>query len=278
MDINFSSWIGKSESMTERLHPAPAHKLAVTLNRPETPTAGDALPPAWQWIYFTPTVALAETGSDGHAKRGGFLPPIELPRRMWAGGRMEFQRPLRLGEEIRKTSTVLSVTNKSGKSGALLFVTVRHTFSDDHGLILSEEQDLVYRALPAPDAPPPAPQPAPAGAQFSRLISPTPVLLFRYSALTFNSHRIHYDLPYCQAVEGYPGLVVHAPLTATLLLDLVRDRTNVPVRSANFRAVSPLFADTPFEVQGAVDGTAFHAWALTPAGALAMEMHGELGG
>ena len=213
-----TDWIGRTETATETLRPFPADALAATLDRDESYPEGAALPDLWHWLYFLPLHKLSESGRDGHAARGGFLPPVPLPRRMWAGSRFRFHAPLRVGVQALRRSTILKVEEKQGRSGPLCFVTVGHELIDGDTLCIAEEHDIVYREDPAPGAPAPAPQPAPEGSAFHRVISPDPVLLFRYSALTFNGHRIHYDQPYATGVEGYPGLVVHGPLLATLLM------------------------------------------------------------
>ncbi len=268
---SYQDWIGRSEEMVDVITASPAQRMAATLNRADVFTEGTPLPPAWHWLYFLPVVRMDHTGADGHAQRGGFLPPVALPRRMWAGGRLSFHRPLRVGERALKKSTVADVTTKQGKSGRLVFVLVRHEIIGDDGLALLEEQDIVYRELSSAQAGQPTPQAAPAEAQFSREIAPDPVLLFRYSALTFNSHRIHYDRTYCTDVEGYPGLVVHGPLTATLLLDVLH--ANAPdrrVTAFSFRAVAPLYDTAPFRVEGRIDGSEAKLWALDGDGNLAM--------
>jgi len=218
----------------------------------------------------------SDVGPDGHAKRGGFLPPVPLPRRMWAGSQMEFRRPLRIGDDIARTSRIVDVTEKSGSSGALVFVKVRHDVSvhGDPAPALTEYHDIVYREAPKPGAAPAAPRPAPSSAAWQRTIVPDDVLLFRYSALTFNGHRIHYDRRYVTEVEGYPGLIVHGPLLATLLLDLVR--RNAPqawVTRFDFRAMRPVFDLHPFTVCGqpAADGASVALWIRDHEGALAMD-------
>lgn len=259
---------------------SPAQRLAATLNKAEVFTPGTALPLAWHWLYFLPVVRLDNTGADGHAQRGGFMPPITLPRRMWAGGRLVFHQPLHVGERALRKSRIADITEKQGKSGALVFVLVRHEIIGERGLALLEEQDIVYRAAPSGQnaAPVPTPQPAPAAAQFTRTVTPDPVLLFRFSALTFNSHRIHYDRSYCTDVEGYPGLVVHGNLTATLLLDLLTEHAGGrAIRNFGFRAVSALYDTQPFSIAGRIDGDAAQVWALDPAGALAMTATATLG-
>jgi 3-methylfumaryl-CoA hydratase len=255
-DLNhLRDWIGRSESRSDLLTATPVAALAATLDRDDpAPTVGTALPPLWHWLYFTPLTRQSELGEDGHAKRGGFLPPVPLPRRMWAGGRLDFLHPLRVGETVTRTSTIKDVSIKQGRSGALVFVCVRHDFSNAQGLALREEHDIVYRDAPLPSAPAPDPTPAPIDAQFNREIVPDPVLLFRYSALTFNGHRIHYDRSYVTGVEGYPGLIVHGPLIATLLMDLLR--RNLPqahVKRFSFKAVRPTFDIHPFTVCGKVE-------------------------
>jgi 3-methylfumaryl-CoA hydratase len=198
---------------------------------------------------------------------------------MWAGGRLEFLQPLRVGDEATRHSQIASVTSKSGTSGALVFVTVRHEIKVDAKLALTEEHDIVYRQAPAAGAPAPALQPAPTDEAFARAVVPDPVLLFRYSALTFNGHRIHYDRRYVVEVEGYPGLVVHGPLIATLLLDLLRrERAGIAVRQFRFRAMAPLFDLWPFTLCGRPDGAGgFALWARGPNGELAMSASAAVG-
>lgn len=271
LDIaHLQEWVGKSETRTDQATAAPMAALAATLDiEIPYPRPGDPLPPLWHWLYFLPFPRQSELGPDGHAKRGGFLPPVELPRRMWAGGRVEFHHPLRVGETITRTSRIVDVKFKEGRSGRLVFVLVRHEI----GNALTEEHDIVYREPPQSGDASPAPQIAPANAAWERVVHPDDVLLFRYSALTFNGHRIHYDRRYATEVEGYPGLVVHGPLIATLLVDLVR--SNLPsaaVKRFEFRAVSPIFDTGNFSVCGKPedDGKTIRLWAKGPAGALAM--------
>jgi 3-methylfumaryl-CoA hydratase len=236
------------------------------------------LPPLWHWLYFLPVSPLREAGPDGHPQRGGFLPPVPLPRRMFAGGRFEYRHPLRVGEAISRTSRIVDVTGKEGRSGALVFVTVRHEIANGSGIAMTEEHDIVYREPPRADAPAPKPQPAPTGETFSRDIVPDPVLLFRYSALTFNSHRIHYDRPYVTEIEGYPGLIVHGPLIATLLVDLVRrSLPEATITRFSFRAVRPLFDTHRFSVCARGEGNALALWARDHEDWLAMEAQAQLG-
>ena len=267
-----TDWIGRTETATETLRPFPADALAATLDRDESYPEGAALPDLWHWLYFLPLHRLSESGRDGHAARGGFLPPVPLPRRMWAGSRFRFHAPLRVGAQALRRSTILKVEEKQGRSGPLCFVTVGHELIDGDTLCIAEEHDIVYREDPAPGAPAPAPQPAPEGSAFHRVISPDPVLLFRYSALTFNGHRIHYDQPYATGVEGYPGLVVHGPLLATLLMDLLRRQDLGRVTGFAFRALATITDTADFAVHGAPqpDGSV-RLWARRADGALAMD-------
>ncbi|MDR2188096.1 MAG: MaoC family dehydratase N-terminal domain-containing protein [Azonexus sp.] len=207
------------------------------------------------------------------------MPPVPLPRRMWAGSRLRFERPLCIGAQITKTSRITDVQWKQGRSGRLAFVQVEHCIEDASGLLLVEAQDIVYREAAQAGDPLPAPQAAPAKAVWRREIYPDPVLLFRYSALTFNGHRIHYDLPYAIGVEHYPERVVHGPLIATLLLDLLRrEAPQQRVMAFSFRAVRPLFQGAPFHVCGqpASDGKTAHLWAQDADGGLAMDATAEL--
>ncbi|KQP21613.1 MaoC family dehydratase N-terminal domain-containing protein [Pseudorhodoferax sp. Leaf267] len=279
-DLNhLRDWIGRTETLRDTAALQPVAALSATLDRDDpAPAPGDALPPLWHWLYFLPLAPARAIGEDGHPRRGGFLPPVPLPRRMWAGGRLQFHRPLRLGEAITRTSRILDVTTKSGRSGALVFVTVQHEIAGAEGVAITEEHDIVYRDAPQPGAPAATPEPAPADAQFERGIVPDPVLLFRYSALTFNGHRIHYDRSYVTEVEGYPGLIVHGPLIATLLMDLARrERPGQAVRRFAFKAVRPIFDIHRFTVCGRDEGGGQLAlWARDHEGALAMQATAEL--
>jgi 3-methylfumaryl-CoA hydratase len=266
-------WIGRTETLTDQATLAPLQALSATLDRDDPPARiDDVVPHCWHWLYFLPLHRASAIGPDGHPRRGGFLPPVPLPRRMWAGSRIAFERPLVAGSEIRRESRIEDVSVKEGRTGTLAFVKVRHTVGDARGTAIVEEQDIVYRAMPQSGETPPAPKAAPADEQFSRTIVPDPVLLFRFSALTFNGHRIHYDRPYATAEEGYAGLVVHGPLIATLLLDLLRrSRPDVRVKTFEFKAVSPLIDTAPFEVCGRLEGGTATLWARGPGGGLAMQ-------
>jgi len=280
MDLDtYSQWIGRSEQRRDLVTPAPVAALSATLDRDDPePATGTELPPLWHWLFFTPRALARDIGPDGHERRGGFLPPVALPRRMWAGGRLEFAHPLKVGDEIRRTSRILDVSGKQGRSGTLVFVTVRHEIADARGVAISEEHDIVYRDHPAPGAPQPAPEAAPASADFSREIAPDPVLLFRYSALTFNGHRIHYDRDYVTQVEGYPGLIVHGPLIATLLGDLARRLApEARMRRFAFKARRPVFDIHRFQVCGRREaGNRLALWTRDHEGFLTMEATAEL--
>ena len=267
-------WIGRTESRTDLITSSSATRLATTLDRDDPPPQpGDALPPLWHWLYFLPLFRQSELGPDGHSKPGGFLPPVTLPRRMWAGGRLEFHHPLQIGDTVTRVSRIMDLKSKQGRTGPLVFVLVRHEITGPQGVALTEEHDIVFRDFPHPGDPAPAPPPAPTDAVWQRTIHPDDVLLFRYSALTFNTHRIHYDRRYATEVEGYPGLVVHGPLIATLLLDLLhRSDPAAQVKRFEFRAASPLFDGAPFTVCGKPEaGGAVHLWAQNSTGGLAMD-------
>jgi 3-methylfumaryl-CoA hydratase len=271
---NVRGWIGRRESSEDVITLAPAAALAATLDHTTAPSSGQELPPLWHWLYFLPLARQSEIGSDGHPMRGGFLPPVALPRRMWASSRLDFHRPLRMGASVRRDSVIADVQHKHGRSGDLVFVVVRHEIHDGTGCAIVEDQHIVYRsASSAPAASPEAPAES-RPAAWKRVVRPDPVLLFRYSALTFNGHRIHYDRPYATAVEGYPGLVVHGPLIATLLVDaLLASRPKGRLARFAFRAQRSLFDGTPFTVAGhpSSDGTGWSVWAADAGGNIAME-------
>jgi 3-methylfumaryl-CoA hydratase len=267
-------WKGRQQFVEDTISPTPIVALSATLDRDDAaPNLGDALPPLWHWLYCLPLHRQSEIGPDGHAARGGFLPPVPLPRRMWAGGRFTFGQPLQVGEAIRRTSTIADITVKDGRTGKLVFVLVRHEIVGSFGGSLAEEHDIVYRDAPRPGDAAPAGRRAPVVAEWRREIIPDEVLLFRYSALTFNGHRIHYDRRYVTTVEGYPGLIVHGPLIATLLADLSRRNEIRAPRAFSFRAVSPLFDIAPFAVcaSPSADGASSKLWAQRADGMLAME-------
>ncbi|MEO6322898.1 MAG: MaoC family dehydratase N-terminal domain-containing protein [Polaromonas sp.] len=280
---HLQTWQGRSETVQDTVTAAPLAALSATLDRDDpAPTAAvTGLPPLWHWLYFLPHARHSEIGPDGHPRRGGFLPPVPLPRRMWAGGRLRWEtaNPLQVGQPVERRSTIQSVSHKSGRSGELLFVQVEHAYSNAAGLALTEEHDIVYRAAAQPGEPAPPPTPAEQGAAWQREIAPDPVLLFRYSALTFNGHRIHYDRKYVTEVEGYPGLIVHGPLIATLLVDLVRRHApHAFIRRFNFKALRPTFDLHPFRLNGqpSADGKTVRLWAEDHEGWLTMQATAEL--
>ena len=264
-----ANWQPESAEQSERLTPQPAGALAGLLDQPSPATAdGDPLPPLWHWVYLLERPPQRELGPDGHPADGPFLPPIPHRRRMFAGGRVEYRTPLRIGDEITRRTALAGWTVKQGRAGELLFVTVRHTFTQGGDLLATEEQDLVYRSDPTgAQAPAPAAQAPPAGPAGDWRIEACPdaVLLFRFSALTYNAHRIHYDAPYATTVEGHPGLVVHGPLLALLCLEL--PRRHAPGRAVtrlSFRARRPVYAGQRFTASGSAAGGAC-ALAITTA-------------
>jgi 3-methylfumaryl-CoA hydratase len=265
-----ASSVGRSEIREAIAHPEPAHLLQATLDRDERVFApGDPLPLLWHWLYFPPTTKQGRLGEDGHTRDSGLLPVVPfLPRRMWAGSRLNSPLPLRIGDRLTRRSEVVSLTPKLGASGRLLFVSLRHAVSGSSGGSVLEEQDLVFREAVARTASPERPSPPPRAAAFERTVVPTSTLLFRFSALTFNAHRIHYDLTYATQVEGYEGLVVHGPLQAVLMLDLVeRVRPDRLVTSFDFKAQRPAFAPRVLAVRASATAAGFELW-IESAGAV----------
>ena len=268
--------------MSDHITAVPVRGLSATLDSDEpVPTAGMTLPPLWHWLYFLPQPPQSDIGPDGHARRGGFLPPVPLERRMWAGGRLHWvqNNPILVGDAVRRTSRIGSVTHKAGRTGDLLFVGVEHEVHNTIGLALTEAHDIVFRAAAQPGDPVPPPVPAEKGAAWQRMVKPDDVLLFRYSALTFNGHRIHYDRQYATQVEGYPGLVVHGPLIATLLVDLLhRQLPNAFIQRFDFKAVRPTFDLHPFRLNGqpSADGKSVKLWAEDHEGWLTIQATAEL--
>ncbi|MCY7308913.1 MAG: MaoC family dehydratase N-terminal domain-containing protein [Rhodoferax sp.] len=267
--MNLQDWVGRTEVAHDVVTATPVAALAATLDWPgaqgERPAPGTPLPPLWHWLYFLPIHALTGSGPDGHPQRGGFLPPVALPRRMWAASDFVFHEPLCVGDALSRTSTIVGVQEKPGRSGSLIFVKLRHELrrNTTNAIALTEHQQIVYRAAPSADDVAPAPTAAPGHSRWQRRIVPDDVLLFRYSALTFNGHRIHYDRKYATQVEGYPGLVVHGPLIATLLMDMLRrEWPQAIVRTFSFKAVRPTFDMHPFSVHGepSTDGKTVRLW------------------
>jgi len=271
-------WIGREEEASDLVTPRLIDGFRATLGPHLAPVPEGEAPLALHWCLAPPAVPEAELGPDGHAARGGFLPPVPLPRRMWAGGEIETVRGLKIDDRVRRHSVVADVSAKEGRTGSLCFVAVRHEFSTDRGVALRERHDIVYRDAPQPGAV------QPPGEVHRRIpalvwrVPATPVLLFRYSALTFNGHRIHYDEPYARGVEGYDGLVVHGPLQATLLLNAAAVLGGgVPVLF-RYRGVRPLTHGQTLDVCAArqPDGSVA-AWTRDEAGRVCMEAHGTGG-
>ncbi|AJA10097.1 hypothetical protein SKP52_16110 [Sphingopyxis fribergensis] len=266
---DYSAWVGRSETRADVATAAPLAGLAALLDH-DTTAAPDIVPPLGHWLYFLPTAPQSMMGADGHPRRdgSGLLPPVPLPRRMWAGGRIEFLSPIAVGAALTRLTTIDAIKPKRGASGDLLFVTLRHDIAADGVAAIREEQDIVFRE-PAPATPATAPAIAieAEAADAVRSISPGPMLLFRYSALTFNAHRIHYDRDYARDVEGYAGLVVHGPLIATLLMDhFLRTAPRASPRHFSFRAEAPLIDGAPVDLCLAHDGDAARLWARDAAG------------
>ena len=266
-------WIGSKEFAVDYVTVPAVHRLAATLDREDPmPKIGDPLPVGWHSILFPRVVRHSQIGKDGHPQRGDFLPPVPLPRRMFAGKRITFHADLRIGDEVRRESTIADVAVKQGRSGQMVFVTVKTDILSPRGLAITEEQDIVYRGEPDPNAPPPAPQPAPGRAVWTRTVTPDPVLLFRYSALTFNGHRIHYDHPYVTQAEGYPDLVMNGGLTTLLVFELARAHAAAPIAFISSRNVRPMFVNRPFTLCGepSADNRTAKLWVVDHAGALAL--------
>jgi 3-methylfumaryl-CoA hydratase len=279
---HLQTWQGRTETWNDEITAAPVLALTATLDHPEAPApAGTPLPALWHWLYFLPHHRQSTIGEDGHAHRGEFHPPVPLQRRMWAGGRLQWEpgNPLVVGDRVQRVSRIASVTHKAGRSGELVFVVVSHEVRNARGLAMREEHDIVYRAAAQPKDPVSPPVVAQTGAAWQRTVVPDDVLLFRYSALTFNGHRIHYDRRYVTQVEGYPGLVVHGPLIATLLADLLRRHApNAVLRRFEFKAVRPTFDLHPFQVNGqpAAEGRSVRLWAQDHEGSVTMQATAEL--
>ena len=272
MDRDYlKAWLNKGKETEEIISVDRANLMQATLGRGVVLQEGDALPPAWHWLYFHEANTSDNLGIEGHEKLGLFMPPVhfdslEAPRRMWAGGRLTFIQPIQLGDLAFKISKIKSIVPKEGRQGKLVFVTVEHEVHTD-GLCLIEEQTIVYKE--------PGDSPSSVNAkltetrpEFSVSYTPNTIMLFRYSALTFNSHRIHYDVDFCREHEGYPNLVVHGPLIATLILDLFsRQFPDKPIKAFTYQGQSPLFVSNTFGVHGNISG---QAWATNHEGGLAM--------
>ena len=266
VDIDYlRQWVGKEQVVADDMSRFKAEALSAALHDERSPLPRlyleDSLPAGWQWLYFLDTPIASDMGDDGHPKTGGFLPPVPLPRRMWAAGKFEIKHPMVFGASATKRSVVSSVDLKHGKTGALAFVTVEHSFSQSDRVCIEEEQTIVYREMPRAASPLPNGRPASDESDWSRLVVPNPVLLFRFSALTYNAHRIHYDRQYATEAEYYPALVVHSPLQAILLANSVAAAdTTKRIRTLSFRAERPLFDTDEFFVCGCQDSNDATLW------------------
>jgi len=269
-------WIGKTQVDEDEISLRHAHLMAATVDfpHPERIADGNPLPPLWHWIYFLEGLPPHELGRDGHPARGGFLPPVPLPNRMWAGGRVSFLKPVPIGSRLRKVSSILKVDHKVGRSGDLVFVTVLHELKSlDDELLIREEHDIVYKEAARP-TPPPAAEAI--SAPFRKTFTPTSTTLFRYSALTFNGHRIHYDLDYCRNVEGYSNLVIHGPLNATMLANFAEEASGRRVREFRYRGLSPALLGETITLTASLDGDRAQLAACLGSGACSMEAEAEL--
>jgi 3-methylfumaryl-CoA hydratase len=275
-------WIGREETLEDVAAAAPLAGLAALLDHAAPPWPKDEVPPLGHWLYFLPRARQSDIDVDGHPKRGGFLPPIDLPRRMFAGANLTFHAPFTVGSHLKRIFAIRDVTEKMGTSGRLIFLKLRHTITADGILAVTEDQDIVYReAATAPSPLPASPNDPPRRSLQTRRITPDPTQLFRFSALTFNAHRIHYDRDYARDVEFYPGLVVQGPYIATLLMDhLLRHAPTARLRSFRFRAKSPLFDTAPFDVclaeVPASEGVRYDLWAVDADGREAMNAEATL--
>mgnify|MGYP000743005829 CR=1 FL=1 len=271
MDLShLQSWIGREQRDSERLSPTLVRQFNATFDRTSDVSPGAEAPLLIHLCLAQPIAPMAELGRDGHPALGGFLPPVPLPRRMWAGGAFTFHDSIRIGEEVTRHSTITDVTLKEGRSGSLCFVTVDHEITSNGRKVLSERQDIVYRDIPQTAGVAKPVEPAPVGVE-SRSVIPHPTLLFRYSALTFNGHRIHYDKPFCIEQEGYPGLVVHGPMQATMLCQYAADLRGVAPRAFSFRSLSPIFDDAAFTLNASGEGADLRLWTARTNGPVAME-------
>jgi len=274
-------WVGRSESARDLVTASALAGLSAALDRADPyPAPGTAALPGAHWLFFHPHARQSELDITGHSSSGEFLPPAPLPRRMWAGGRLRFHRPLRVGQAIERVSTIRDITVKQGRSGMLVFVLVHHAITGPDGLAVEEEHDIVYREAAGPDEKPRPPQMAPDGAVWTRTVAPDASLLFRFSALTFNASRIHYDYRYVTEVEGYPGLIVNARMVAIMLLAMCRtERPDDALTGFDFRFMRPLFDTAPFTLAGRVgdDAATASLWAANAEGHLSMTAEARFG-
>ena len=269
-----ATWVGRTQSVEDDITAFPVSALAATLDTDDPPAArGTAVPPLWHWLYFLPVHRPRDLRRDGHAQGGDFMPPIDLPRRVWAGSKFMWRtaNPLRVGDHVTRTSRIDSVTPKDGSSGKLVFVRIAHEFHNASGLALVNEHNAAFREAAKADRPPADPVMADVDAEWHREVTPDPVLLFRYSALMFNSHRIHYDHPYATDDEGYPALLVQGPLISTLLMDLLRrSAPDATVLAMELKALRPSFVGRPMHLRGQRAGRDVRLWAADDAGRLTM--------
>lgn len=270
----YGEWIGRSNTDVDLITRAPLNALAATLDR-DAPEL--VVPPLWHWAYFLSPTRMTDIGSDGHSKLHDFLPRTPFPRRMRAGGNITFSKLLEIGEQAERHSTVENVQAKTGASGQLIFVSLRHEISGNRGARITEVENIVYREAPNVEKKLNADRSPQRAAQWTSSFTPDPIILFNYSAVTLNSHRIHYDRTYSTQVEGYPGLVVHGPLTATLLLQLLVERVpNVVVKEFSYQAVGPLFDTASIQLCGRIDGHTATLWALDNRNCVALSAKAEL--
>ena len=274
---NLQSWVGRQETFQDRISPVPAIAMRATLDlEMPRPSAGDLLPALWHWLYFLPAVPASMLDTDGHELRGGFLPPVPLPGRVWGGSRITFHSPLHIGDVANKTSTIISVQKKGSDDNPLVIVTVQHDISVDGRDAIHEEQDIIYRDNLRSSCERSQQSRKLPEAQWSREVMPNSVLLFRFSALTFNSHRIHYDRDYATDSEGYPGLVVHGPLAAALLVAMLQaEISDRQPSSLSIRAERPLFDTAAFSINGRLDDDSATLWTVGPDGAVSMNIHAD---
>ena len=284
-------WVGRTQTVTDSISPVQVRQMAATLDdaaRMKNPSLS-LLPAGWHWLYFNPMEVQSKLGEDGHPARGDFLPPVELPRRMWAGSRLEWTRVFSVGVDVSKKSEIIKVSRKTGRSGEMVFVTVAHVYSDMQGILLREEHDIVYRDSQSPAEKSALAEVAARVTQWqaaapvfertgqqTKAVTADAVMLYRYSAATFNGHRIHYDVDYCRDVEGYPGLVVHGPLIATLLLGYVENDITPGrrIRSFEFRANRPTFDFGGFHLHASTkdgDANTLQVWATNNVGEVGID-------
>ena len=267
------TWIGKREQVSDVVTAQLVKGLRATLFLDiGTPKTGDAAPFCTHWCLAPPVYPASMLSADGHPQRGGFLPPVPLPRRMWAGGEISFIDTLRVGDEVTRSSEIGGVNVKTGSTGTLCFVAVNHTISTPRGVAIKERHDIVYREATTGRQAAPKSPPAPPAAQHREAHMADEVLLFRYSALTFNGHRIHYDRDYVTKVEGYPGLVFHGPLQASLLVEFAAKlNSGRPPKTFTYRGVQPLIAGGEFSVNANAADAGLELWTADSAGAPTMK-------